>query len=76
MALVRCEKCGPPKRKKVSYTHSHKLVSDGGTRIFCGTGTCAHPALMCWLTDEEEQEYVCGKRLFIIQFRRRVVQVT
>ena len=32
--------------------------------IFCGTGSCTQLALMCWLTDEEEQRYLRGERLF------------
>jgi hypothetical protein len=76
MAVVRCEKCGGPKGTKVSYARSHKLVSDVSPRIFCGTGNCTQLALTCWLTDEEGQRYVRGERLFIIPFRRRVVQVT
>jgi hypothetical protein len=76
MAVVRCEECGRPKGKKLSYPGSHKLVPDPKPRIFCGTGNCSQLALMCWLTDEEEQRYLCGDRLFTIPFHRRVVQVT
>jgi hypothetical protein len=72
MAVARCEKCGSPKGKKQSYARSHKLVPDPKPRIFCGTGNCTQLALMCWLTDEEEQQYVGGERLFAIPFRGMV----
>jgi hypothetical protein len=76
MAVVRCEECGRPMGKKLIYAHSHKLVPDPRPRIFCGTGNCTQLALNCWLTHEEEQQYVGGERLFAIPFRGRVVQVT
>jgi hypothetical protein len=72
MAVARCEECGRPKGKKLSYACSHKLVSDASPRIFCGTGNCTQLALNCWLTDEEEQQYVGGERLFTIPFRGMV----
>lgn len=72
MAVVRCEKCGCPKGKKASYSRSHKLASYARTRIFCGTGNCTELALNCWLTDEEEQQYLGGERLFTVPFRGMV----
>jgi hypothetical protein len=72
MALVRCEECGTPKGKKLSYTRSHKFVSDARIHVFCGTANCTQVARICWLTDEEEQQYVCGERRFTILFHGMV----
>jgi hypothetical protein len=55
MAVLRCEKCGPPQGRKLSYSSSHKLVFEATVRIFCGTAKCTQLALNCWLTDEEQQ---------------------
>jgi len=75
MALVRCKTCGRPEGKKLTYAHSHKLASDARTRIFCGTRNCTNLALVCWLTDEEEQHYFGGERFFTVPLRERL-QVT
>jgi len=72
MAVARCEKCGPPQGKKLSYTRFHKFVSDASARIFCGTTNCTQLALNCWLTDEEEQQYLRGERFFALPFHRMV----
>lgn len=72
MAVARCEKCGPPQGMKLSYARSHKLAPDAKTRIFCGTGNCIKLALVCWLTDEEERQYLGGERRFAVPFRGRV----
>jgi hypothetical protein len=71
MALARCEKCGPPQGTKLRYSHSHKLVATK-SRIFCGTGNCTDLAIVCWLTDLEEQEYISGERRFTVPFRGTV----
>lgn len=76
MAVVTCEECGSPTGKKLNYARSHKLFPDPKPRIFCGMGNCAKLALLCWLTDEEEERYLRGERLFIVPFHRRMVQVT
>ena len=72
MALVRCEKCGPPQGTKLTYARFHRLAYDGSPDIFCGTGNCIQFALVCWLTDEEEQQYLCGERLFTVPSRGMV----
>lgn len=64
MAVARCEKCGCPEGLKLSYVRSHKFVSDATSRIYCGATHCVQLALVCWLTDEEEQQYLGGERLF------------
>jgi hypothetical protein len=71
MALARCEKCGRPQGKKVRYAHSHRLASTK-SRIFCGSGNCTDLAIVCWLTDEEEQQYLGGERSFAVPFRGMV----
>ena len=71
MALARCEQCGPPQGKRVRYAHSHKLASTK-SRIFCGTGNCTDLAIVCWLTDDEQQEYISGERRFAVPFRGMV----
>jgi hypothetical protein len=68
MALARCEKCGRPESKRLRYSQSHKLAFTK-SRIFCGTGNCTDLAIVCWLTDEEEREYVSGERRFAVPFR-------
>ena len=71
MALARCEKCGPPQGKKLLYAHRHKLASTK-SRIFCGTGNCTDLAIICWLTDEEERQYLSSERRFAVPFRGMV----
>jgi hypothetical protein len=68
MALARCEKCGRPQGKKVRYAHSHRLASTK-PRIFCGSGNCTDLAIVCWLTDVEEQHSISGERRFTVPFR-------
>jgi hypothetical protein len=75
MAVVRCEECGPPQGKRLSYGSSHKLALNTSSRVFCAKGNCTRLALVCWLTDEEEREYVRGERLFRVPVRG-IVQVT
>ena len=66
MALARCETCGSPRGLKQSYTYSHSVVST--KRLLCGVPTCTRPALI-WLTDEEEQRYLQGVRVFRLSNR-------
>ena len=63
MALGRCEICGCPQGMKLPYPHVHKPLSDANDRLICGMPTCVRPAHI-WLTDEEEQEYLRGRRGF------------
>jgi hypothetical protein len=71
MALARCEKCGCPHGTTFSYAYCHKLA-DTKSRVFCGKGTCTGVAVVCWLTQEEEQQYVRGERSFAVPFRGMV----
>ena len=71
MALARCEKCGRPQGKKVCYAYFHRLASTK-SRIICGTGNCTDLAIVCWLTDEEEQQHLSGERRFAVPFRGMV----
>jgi hypothetical protein len=71
MALARCEKCGRPQGTRLRYAHAHNLASTR-SRIFCGEGACTAVAIVCWLTDEEEQQYISGERSFAVPFRGRL----
>jgi hypothetical protein len=62
MALARCKTCGSTQRLKQSYTYSHSVVSP--KRILCGAPSCTRLAALIWLTDEEEQRYLQGVRVF------------
>ena len=72
MALARCETCGPPERLAHSYPHVHTPVAPSS--IPCGAPTCVRPAFV-WLTDEEQQQYLSGQRIFRLN-RAVSVQVT
>ena len=61
MALARCESCGSPRETKYRYTHPHAVISP--QRLLCGAPTCVQAALL-WLTDEEQQRYEQGVRVF------------
>jgi len=73
MALARCETCGSPAGLKQTYNHAHAVISV--ERIFCGAAMCAKLA-MVWLTDEEQQTYTQGVRVFHLSKRRVVVTVS
>jgi hypothetical protein len=75
MALARCETCGHPQGLKQDYTHFHAPASSVGRYLLCGSPTCARPASL-WLTDEEEQQYLGGQRIFRVSNRTLDVQVT
>ena len=69
MASARCETCGSPKGLKQNYTHSHdQILSPPDKGFLCGAQNCTRPALI-WLTDEEEQRYLQGVRLFRLSNR-------
>ena len=63
MALARCAVC-TPKGLRQSYTHAHTPVQDKS--ILCGSPSCTSYALI-WLTDEEQQRYASGVRLFRVR---------
>ena len=63
MALARCASC-TPKGLRQSYTYAHMPVQDKS--ILCGAATCTSYALI-WLTDEEQQRYGSGVRLFRVR---------
>jgi hypothetical protein len=58
MALVRCEKCGRPQGKKVSYPHSHKVVSDANS--FVSYVAPAAAVLRCFVYCGQEAGIKCG----------------
>ena len=61
MALARCESCGSPGKLKQTYAHAHAVIS--ADRLFCGSAMCTNLA-MVWLTDQEQQTYAQGVRVF------------
>jgi hypothetical protein len=57
MALARCEVCGSPPGRKLTYSGKRYLpVSYPQSGIICGTNECGGQALV-WLTFEEEKQY-------------------
>jgi len=75
MALARCKNCGRPQGLKQDYAHFHTPAQAASTNILCGSPSCARPGCI-WLTDEEEQQYLCGQRSFRVSNRALSVQVT
>jgi hypothetical protein len=75
MALARCESCGCPRGLKQDYVYFHAAASPLSRNVLCGSPTCARPASL-WLTDEEEQQYLGGQRIFRVSNRNPDVQVT
>jgi len=63
MASARCESCGSPQGLKNSYRHGHDQISPTNKPILCGSPSCARFARI-WLTDEEQQAYMQGVRVF------------
>ena len=74
MALVRCESCGLPRGLKRSYQHSHTVVPALNRSIICGSPGCVRPGSL-WLTDEEQREYLSGRRSFGTANRNLAVTV-
>ena len=72
MALARCQSCGIPQGLKQNYRHPHGVISP--PRILCGAPTCTSWA-MIWLTDEEEQRYAEGIRVFRVSNRGTEVEL-
>jgi hypothetical protein len=75
MAVARCEECGPPKRKRRTYVHAHKLSSPLTEKFLCAEPHCVRQVSIIWLTDEEEQEYLKGVRSFRLTGRAGTVEV-
>ena len=71
MALARCEVCGCPGETKVRYPHSHKQNTVSDNAILCGASACVRQADV-WLTDEEQERYRHGVRVFRIHHAREV----
>lgn len=64
MASARSEACGSPQGLKHNYAHPHNQISSPPKREFlCGAPSCTRLALI-WLTDDQEEQYVQGVRLF------------
>jgi len=75
MALARCDTCGSPQGLQRNYLHFHALIPSGNFTILCGSPTCTHPPGCIWLTEEEEREYLNGRRSFRLSKRSLHVQV-
>jgi hypothetical protein len=75
MALARCESCGRPKGLKQDYAHFHRLASSVTWHVLCGTPTCVRRGSV-WLTEKEEQQYLCGQRSFRVSNHAIEVLVT
>ena len=71
MALARCEVCGCPDETKVRYPHPHKQNTVSDNAILCGASACVRQADV-WLTDEEQEQYRQGARVFKIHHAREV----
>lgn len=67
MAVSRCQDCGCPdgRRGNVYSTTPHFPTGHPNSGIVCGTGPCQNPGVL-WLTVEEENEYLQGRRIFQI----------
>ena len=64
MALVRCEKHGPPNGTTYTYeSEPARPVGYPGTALVCGLTACESAGLV-WLTIEERKEYRAGQRVF------------
>ena len=63
MALVKCEDHEKPKGRPLSYARSVRPVGWPYTAAICGRADCDNPGLI-WLTDDENQSYDKGRRIF------------
>jgi hypothetical protein len=64
MVLARCDMCDKPKgRKGNMYVVAAEPLGYPNTSTVCGTSGCENPALI-WLTDEENNAYHRGQRVF------------
>lgn len=65
MALVRCEGCGPPRGRTLTYVLAVHPVGYPNTAAICGRSECKQPGLV-WLSEEEKAEYDRGQRIFSV----------
>ena len=74
MALSRCGTCGGPQGLKRDYPHCHTQASSAGHNVICGSLNCTRHAFI-WLTDDEQQQYLRGKRHFRVSSYAPLVQL-
>lgn len=75
MAIARCVKCGRPEPRSSPYVASHTAQPNGGNPIVCGAKGCEQPA-MIWLTTEEQEQYLKGRRIFAFATNAAKVRIT
>ena len=75
MAVARCEKCGRPDPRTNSYAIVHYPVSNPNSAVVCGARGCEQPARI-WLTNEEQKEYLNGRRVFAFATNSVKVRIT
>jgi len=73
MSVCRCLDCGPPKELAQPY-YQHEVakteqLAKTEQPVFCGRANCMKPA-MAWLTDQEQDRYDEGVRVFKCGGRR------
>lgn len=71
MAIVRCVE-HKPKGRSEPYVMSLNTVGYPNTAAICGREGCEKPGLV-WLTEDERQQYVSGRRVF--GFNTAVIKV-
>ena len=76
MAVARCEECGRPSGTKHTYTHAHKPLFPPSGDMICAERKCIRLVSLIWLTDEEEQRYLRGERVFRLPGHVGGVRVT
>jgi hypothetical protein len=76
MALARCEQCGCPRGTRYNYTRAHKPLFLPSRVVICASRKCTRLASVIWLTDEEQQQYLRGERIFRLASHAGKVLVT
>jgi hypothetical protein len=76
MAVARCNVCTRPSRTKYNYNHAHTTLSTSNLKLLCAEPNCTRPVSIIWLTDQEEQAYLRGERVFRLPSHTGGVQVT
>jgi hypothetical protein len=56
------------------YTHRHDPLSHPDSDVICGSLGCENPAHI-WLTEDEENAYNAGQRVFELPIHTRAVKV-
>jgi len=74
MALARCDECGKARSRKTMYTHRHDPLSHPNSDVICGSLGCEKPAHI-WLSQDEENHYKAGQRVFELPIHTRAVKV-